>query len=145
MLFRSRIPPLGSIAAQARKTPKFKFAAPSFRVALLSSVGAWNDSSEGYGALIEDAVALMLNKSVDAGHLHAIAFDPEENGADYVVTCKNGEMIAIEVGYGKKQSDQVARTMKRCDARYGLVVSKERFRMIEEQKIIFIPREFFII
>lgn len=136
-----RIPPVGSIAAQSRQTPRYKFAASSFRTALLSSVGAWNDTNEGYGMLLEDAVVTRFTSAVHSGIIRSVGFDPEDNSADFVVMDKEGGLVVVEIGYGRKDTEQVASSMRRHDAKYGVIVSDDRFQLVKDRRILFIPRE----
>lgn len=135
--------PRGSSSAHIRKTPKYKFTAPAVRAAILWSVGEPFNTHEAYGALLEDTMAMYLHRAAVERAIQGFEFDPDDNGADFIVTARDGTNIIIEVGYGHKGTEQVRRSMARCGAKYGIVVSDDQ--LVSEENILVVPRELFLL
>jgi predicted AAA+ superfamily ATPase len=140
----SRVERLGSESAKVRRMPKYKFTAPSMRAATLFRIGRLTNTSEVLGWLFEDVSALYLRASVREGRVLRFEYDPEEGGADFVLSRPDGSRLVLEVGYGHKGHDQIIQTSEKVRSRYGILVSDGPLAMSNDGSIVSVPREWFL-
>jgi hypothetical protein len=113
----------GSINKGATSTPKYKFVAPAVKASLLWKAGKLTTSNVIYGKLLEDAVASYMYRLRVTRGWPEFYFDPDKGGADFVAVSQDDSRIVIEVGYGRKDTDQIVRTARKVGAKYSLLVS----------------------
>ncbi len=137
----------GSVPTQVRKPLKFCFLAPVVKAMLLSEVGKLQLKPEILGPLFEDICALALYRVfMTENSIENITYDSAEHGADFIVRTKAHKLpVVIEVGLGKKNDgvDQVLNTIKKTNARYGIVVADTQLKI--DNNVLRIPKEFFLL
>lgn len=134
-----RIRPYGSEATRNRKTSKYCFMASSMRAAHLWDVGRPMDDPRVLGPLLEDALASGLHMRGWTGPRMQIDFDHHDGGADFLVGNGIDPPIAVEVGYGKKEDDQVRGSAERVKVRYGITISDKQLSLSEDGAVIRVP------
>ena len=135
----------GSASKQTTKSPKYPFTAPAIKAALLWKLGKLSPTSQVYGKLLQDVVALYLYKLSNINSHFSVNYDSEKGCADFVVgDSRDNSQIAIEVSYGaNKDASQVKTTMKKLSAKYSLVVSQHELAV--EDNVVFVPHKFFFL
>jgi len=131
----------GSLGKAVRKTPKYKFLAPSLRAAILNRFGFLETDEKTLGNLLEDAVALYLYLMAGR-NLGLVTYDASKGGADFILSTPR-EKVVIEVGWGEKDDRQVRRTMRKVKADKGIVVHGGAFK--QKGNIIWLPNEWFLL
>lgn len=134
-----RIRPFGSEATRNRKTSKYCFMAPSMRAAHLWDVGRPLDDHRVLGPLLEDAIVSGLHMRGWMGPRLQIDYDHHEGGADLLVGNGFDPPVAVEIGYGKKNDDQVKRSAARFKVRYGITISDRSLSISEDGSTIRVP------
>src|SRR3989339_1404796 len=129
-----RIYPYGSATKKMRKPSKFTFMSPAIRYTLLSTVDGARAFDQYKGKYLEDVVGLTLHKLFK----EQVYYDSAKGGADFIVQSGEKKMV-IEVGFGKKGIKQVEETMKKIDARYGLLISEQPMQLFQEKNILSVP------
>jgi len=137
---------LGSPMTQVRKISRYIFVAPIIRASLLWESGQLDHSQIMYGKLLEDTVASYLYRIKKTKERIDIRYDSEKGGADFIIINKGGEKIVLEVGYGSnKGEEQVLRTMKKTNAKYGIILSDKDLFLKEEKNILYLPKKIFLL
>jgi len=139
-----RIYPTGSVYKKVRKPSKYLFSAPCFRAALLNVVDSKSIETTYKGKLLEDAVGLYLMRKFGARVGSSVSYDPTEGGADFVLE-HGKKKIVIEVGWNKKGSSQITKTMQRTGSDLGLLITNSPLNYDEEKRTITFPLEYFFI
>ncbi|MBI2410839.1 MAG: ATP-binding protein [Candidatus Kerfeldbacteria bacterium] len=134
-----RIYPYGSATKKMRKPSKFTFMSPAIRYTLLSTVDGARAFEQYKGKYLEDIVGLTLHKIFK----EQVYYDSAKGGADFIVQ-SGKKKIVIEVGFGKKGINQVEETMKKIDARYGLLISEQPMQLFQEKNILSVPLKQFL-
>lgn len=139
------IEPYGSIAKRNRKPWKYYFLASQMKAAIYqSSAQASRNSGEYMGILSENLVASLLfmmknKRKQDFG----IFYDEEKKTADFLINTIIGEIIPIEVAYGKKNKRQIKNSMNKYNCEYGIVVSNKTQSIVKDDDVIFLPLKTF--
>ncbi len=134
----------GSPAKMGRNSPKYYFASPTIRAALLWSIGTFQKNSGTIGYLLENAVfnTLYKLKTYSPDIIQHIAHDSEAGNPDFKVTTSLGKML-IECGWGRKSSRQMK---SKDDKRFGIIISDVREpKLNKETNSIYIPREIMLL
>ena len=138
------IKPYGSAKNMANSAWKYYFSSPTLQASLLWSIGKLNRSSETMGPLLETAVAdTLYRKNILSSHkVNGLFFDYRKGGADFIVKTPLGS-IAVECGWGEKETSQVKKTMREISAYMGINVcnSVDRENM---DNILSIKKELFL-
>lgn len=137
-----RIPPFGSQIGATKKPSKYLFMSPSIRAAFFNIAGTAGTTQTREGKLLEDLVGLHFYREFESTGRGAVNYDPTEGGADFILKLGQ-EQIVIEIGRGQKSGRQVATTMKRVSAKYGLVVSREPLALIAGGDTVVVPQDMF--
>jgi len=135
----------GTASKQTTKSPKYPFTAPAIKASLLWKIGKLSPTSDIYGKLIQDVVALYFYKlSNITGHFN-IHYDSGKGCADFIISdIRNNSKISVEVSYGvNKDARQAKATMNKISAKYGIVISKRELKI--EDNIVFIPHKLFFL
>ena len=144
------VSPIGTSRAKSTKTPKYLFAAPALRQALVPSslpqVLADNSDSGLRGRLLEDMVVMYLERMFgQPGNRRVIEYDSSSGGADFVVTPSGlGQHgVVLEVGWRKTSAAQVGRTLRQS-GRYGLVItSLPEPKLDTTNNAVYLPLSYF--
>jgi hypothetical protein len=134
----------GSLNKGATSTPKYKFVAPAVKAALLWKAGKLTTSGVVFGKLLEDAVASTLYRLRVTGGWPESYYDSDKGGADFVVVFKDDSRIVLEVGYGRKDTDQLSRTARKVRPRYSVLVSDGPMRCERDGDVLRIPSKVFL-
>lgn len=144
--------PYGSAKEMTRKANEYYFASPTLQAALWERAGVLTEDTEQLGQLWETFVAnSIVRMKRDLSFIQDIFYDYRDGGADFVVQLRNGNLVAVEVGWGGKGLRQVLKTLKRVDGDYGLVVSdrSEEHQKLETEEgkfdVYFLPKEVFMV
>jgi len=73
-----------------------------------------------------------------------LRYDFAEGGADFILTLKDRSNIVIEVGFNKKETEQVKNTMKKVKSRYGIVFGSGKLGLVEDA-IVKIPLKYLLL
>jgi len=135
-----RIKSYGQTYGATRKTPKYFFITPSLRSAILDN----NFPSGIEGKKLEDYFALIMHKDLKKTLAVDLRYDFAEGGADFILTLKDRSNIVIEVGFNKKETEQVKNTMKKVKSRYGIVFGSGKLGLVEDA-IVKIPLKYLLL
>ena len=135
-----RIKSYGQTYGATRKTPKYFFITPSLRSAILDN----NFPSGIEGKKLEDYFALIMHKDLKKTLAVDLRYDFAEGGADFILTLKDRSNIVIEVGFNKKETEQVKKTMKKVKSRYGIVFGSGKLGLVEDA-IVKIPLKYLLL
>jgi len=137
-----RVYPYGSTYKKVRKPSKYHFMTPAVRHALLTIVEGENAFLSHKGMYMEDVIALVLYREFAQKLSSPIFYDSAKGGADFVLSLPERK-IAIEVGYGKKQTGQAETTLQKIGGKYGLVVCNSDLAI--EGNVVKVPLEYFLL
>ena len=148
------IAPRGTSIAKSSKTPKYLFAAPAIRRALVplshhrSPQTNNEDANQLRGRLLEDTTAMHLTHIFDESKKNwVMEYDSRKGGADFILSPdgRKENSLVLEVGYRKNNSEQVRRTLK-DGGRSGLVISSGiEPRINSDENIAHMPLEYFLL
>jgi hypothetical protein len=142
-----RIYPHGSHFKQVTQKPsKYLFSSPAFRAMYYKTIGNVITEQNARGKLLEDLVGMYLYRLCDKKPSFSLTYDSAKGGADFILS--NGKnKIALEVGVNKKEYKQVAQTLKKIKAAYGIIVSEETdaLQYNLEANALKIPLKYFIL
>lgn len=143
--------PYGSAKEMTRKANEYYFASSTLQAALWQRTGRLTEDTEQMGKLWETFAANSFGRMKKGSNLvKDLFYDYRDGGSDFIVKLRNGNLVAIEVGWGEKDVSQVLKTLERIDGDYGVVVSDkpEGHRIVETVKkkfdVYFLPKEIFM-
>ncbi len=144
-----KILPLGSHLNQVRtnqlrKPSKFVFSSPAFRAMYYKLVGNTISQENARGKLLEDLVSMYLLRIFHKHPAKSLTFDGEAGGADFVLGL-GIKKIVIEVGAGSKGFRQVAKTSKKVNADYSIVICDDELTYSEEHNAVRVPLRLFLL
>ncbi len=139
-----RIYPNGGHYSQTNKPSKYLFSCPAFRSMYYNFIGSLKKRHDGMGKLLEDTVGMYLVRYLSRKPSSSITYDSSEGGADFIVSVGE-ENIILEVGRGEKGFEQINKTAKKVNAKYGLVISKDSLYFSEKDNAVRIPVEYFLL
>lgn len=134
-----------------KKRKKVYFISPTLRYSILTQQHSTHMKDEQIiGLLLEDGVSLYLKILSNFGFIDSFSYvspktpknPKKQKNPDFVVEIKDTRVI-IEVGRGNKGGDQVKSLIKNIPNSYGVVISKDEFKVQED--IIWIPKELFFL
>ncbi|EKD62076.1 MAG: hypothetical protein ACD_52C00313G0001 [uncultured bacterium] len=137
-----RVYPYGSTYKKVRKPSKYHFMTPAVRHTLLTVVEGESAFTNHKGWYLEDIVSLSLYREFSQKLASPIFYDSAKGGADFILAFPDRK-IPIEIGYGKKEIDQVASTLSKIKGHYGLIVSNSD--LVKEGDIIRIPLQYMLL
>jgi hypothetical protein len=141
-----RVMPQGSNDKKVRKPSKYQFMSSAMRSAFLSVAGNSQIFAQQKGKLMEDIVAMTLYREFVASSRGSLNYDSSEGGADFILTIAEKNIIPVEVGMGEKLGTQVKKTMKKVkSAKYGVVISRSPLMLLEDENIIKVPLDYFLL
>lgn len=142
--------PYGSAKEMTRKANEYYLASPTVQASLWERIGGLTGGSKQLGKLWETYIAnTLIRMQRDLGPLGDLFYDYKEGGADFILRLRNGNLVAVEVGWGGKGVGQTLKTLTRVDGEYGIVISghPEDHREVETEKgkydLYFLPKEIF--
>lgn len=140
-----KLEPQGSHTSQVRRPDKYLFTTPAIRAMYFTITGSTRDSQQILGHLLEDAVGMYLRRIFGERSItSSINYSSTAGAADFVVRHKQSTFV-IEVGYGKKRTQQILATDKVPDNRIGILLSKNELAIDNKNNIVTIPiREFIL-
>lgn len=135
------IEPYGSSSKRIRKSWEYYFLAPQVKAAIYLDYGqAYRNKNEYMGLLAENMVASSLFKIKKNHHdMFSIFYDSRKGGVDFLINDISGNIIPIEVGYGKKNKKQIKSAINKYNSEFGLVVSNRTQTVEKEDNVIFVP------
>ena len=140
------IKPLGREEKISRKQRKYCFITPTIRFMIKDDLGTFKES-EDIGLLFEEYIASTLYKiQITHSMLNIkVFYDPNKNGADFLIKTNNNKIIPVEVKFGKSQKGekQVKSSMKRYKSNYGIVIGD--YELEFRDNILYVPKELFLI
>jgi hypothetical protein len=139
------VKPLGSEEKTSRKRRKYYFITPTIRFMIKDYLGTFKESDIGF--LFEEYIASTLYKIQITHNMLNIKvfYDPNKNGADFLIKTNNNKIIPVEVKFGKSQKGekQVRNSMKRYKSNYGIIIGDQELEF--RDNILYIPKELFLI
>lgn len=134
------IKPFGGAGKIVRKPWKYYFLSPSINTAIRFKLGAFDrNNKEMFGVLVENIVASYFIRMKETINLPtAISYDSDEEGADFIIQNSRENIIPVEVGYGKKDSSQIRKAIKKYNSKYGIIICDCQ-KIKKEENIISIP------
>jgi hypothetical protein len=134
------IKPYGGAGKVVRKPWKYYFLSPSINTAMRFKLGAYDpNNKEMFGVLVENMVASYFIRMKETINLPSgIFYDSDEGGVDFILRDPKEGIIPVEVGYGKKDSSQIKKAIKKYSSKYGIVICDCQ-KIKKEGDIIFIP------
>ncbi len=139
------IKPYGSAGKMIRKSIKYLFTSSLIRSSILFDLGRNLNNENILGRLLEEAVALYFVLS-SYKNKFSIYYDSEKGGADFIlINKKDNSRVVVEIGYGEKGAKQVLKTSRKVNAKYGVIISENQFSLDAENKIVYIPKEYFLV
>jgi len=98
------------------------------------------------GKLLEDLVGMYLYRLFNKTPGFSLTYDAEKGGADFIIGAGN-KRIVIEVGINKTIYKQVAQTMKKTSAGYGIIISEKAktLEYNEVENVVKIPLDYFLL
>lgn len=132
--------PYGQPYKQVKKSSKYLFLSPNIRAGLLGGI----IGTDLKGALLEDYCAFIFAKEFSSDT--RIYYDYAKGGADFILRFNQGSEIVVEVGFNKKQIEQVKKTMEKTSGRskYGLIIGGEELDLVNGN-IVKIPLNYFFL
>jgi len=140
-----RVRPFGSETARLRKTPKYKFVAPSMRVALLAKIGRWGDRPDDFGRVFEDVAVLYLRRWAKEGMIRGFDYVIEDGRADLIIQQTDDRTMVMELSWGHKGTEQVERTMREVGSDLGVLVADTSLGLSEDGRILRLPISWFLL
>jgi len=141
-----KVPAHGANVAVVKKPAKYLFMSPAIRMAFFSIAGLESTFLSRQGRLLEDIVAAHFHREFLSKGVGSLSYDSRENGADFIFRIANKIQIAAEIGIGKKNAKQVAKTMKGIKCDYGIVISHEGLSLDKtDENILMIPLDYFLL
>lgn len=141
-----KVPAHGANVAVVKKPAKYLFMSPAIRMAFFSIAGIEGTLLSRQGRLMEDAVASHFHKEFLSKGVGSLSYDSSESGADFIFRIANKIQIASEIGIGKKNAKQTAKTMKNIKCNYGIVISQEELKLDKaDENILMIPLDYFLL
>lgn len=137
--------PYGSNMTSVKKSSKYLFTSPTIRMSLLNITGSENLASVNKGRLLEDLFALYVFKEFINKGLSTLSYDARDASADFILQLADKKQIAVELGYGVKESKQLIYTMKKIKCDYGLLISSSKLFYDAEFNIVRVPLEYFLL
>ena len=141
-----KIPAYGNYLASSRKPARYQFMSPAIRSLHYDLIGQKLAISRR-GALLEDLAGLHYRRDLieDAKGLLMHYYDRKQAGhCDFVLVMADGTKIAIEIGLGRKNIQQAAKTAQKIDADYGIVFADTPLKPPEDN-VLLVPLDYFFL
>ena len=135
----------GSNFSSQRNPYKYLFASPSIRQLYFTATSLSQTKSTQQGLLLEDLASLHYLRTIidnNRGDLKYPYSRRRDKSSDFVLQL-GSHQIAIEFGLGAKTHQQVERTMKRIDCRYGLTFANSQLELNQFKNSVIVPLDYF--
>jgi len=142
-----RIYPQGSHFKQVTQRPsKYLFSSPAFRSMYYKTIGNTITDQNARGKLLEDLIGMYLYRLCDKKPIFSLTYDSARGGADFIIRVGENKVV-MEVGANKKGYRQVAQTIEKVKASYGIVISEQASELQFNQELnsLKIPMNYFIL
>lgn len=142
-----KVPAYGSHFTTTKRPARYHFMSPALRATLHNLVGNPAVDLIRRGELLEDVAVLhywrelVLGRRAELNH----PYDKRSERCDFILKFPASHQLAIEFGLGGKGVDQVAKTMKKIDCRYGLVFADTELKLAAEPGVISVPLDYFFL
>jgi predicted AAA+ superfamily ATPase len=141
-----KVPAHGANVTVVKKPAKYLFMSPAIRMTFFSIAGIESTLLSRQGRLLEDAVVARYHREFLSGGMGSVSYDSSEGGSDFIFRIANKIQIAVEVGIGKKDAKQTAKTMKHIKCDYGIVLSQKELGLDKTDKnIVMVPLDYFLL
>ncbi len=141
-----RVYPYGAHYSQVKKPSKYLFTSSSYRAMYYNLVGSVEQYDHYKGKLLEDVAGMYLFRAFGGNSGVSITYDSAEGGADFILSTNHmKEKIVLEVGAGRKSSEQVAATLQKVAGKYGLLVSQTDLSLQIDKNCVSVPLEYFLL
>jgi predicted AAA+ superfamily ATPase len=141
-----RVYPYGAHYSQVKKPSKYLFTSSSYRAMYYNLVGSVEHYDHYKGKLLEDVAGMCLFRAFGGNSGVSITYDSAEGGADFILSTNHmKEKIVLEVGAGRKSSEQVAATLQKVGGKYGLLVSQTDLSLQIDKNCVSVPLEYFLL
>ena len=138
-----KVPAYGSHMTSTRQPARYKFMSPAIRHFYQGVTNTLNQATIK-GMLLEDVVALYYYRQFINDHLGHLSYSAHPNQADFILQLKNGNRLALEFGWGKKDGQQLKSTMAKISCQYGLVFSNSELVLIDDGRLK-VPLDYFFL
>ncbi len=140
-----KISAYGNNISQVKKPAKYLFMSPAIRMSLLSVAGMDGTFLSRRGKLLEDLIVSYYYRDFIASGVGSISYDSTEKSADFILKLANLKQLALEIGSGNKDLNQVINTMKRIKCDYGLIFAQNELFYDEKYNIATIPLDYILL
>jgi uncharacterized protein len=141
-----KVPAHGANISAVRKPAKYLFMSPAIRMAFFSIAGIESTWLTRQGKLLEDTVAFYYYREILSKGIGSLSYDSSEGSADFIFRVANKTQIAAEIGIGKKNSKQIAKTLKNIKCDYGITISQEELKLDKtDDNILMVPLDYFLL
>ena len=141
-----RVPAHGANIAIVKKPAKYLFMSPAIRMTFFSIAGIEGTWLTRQGKLLEDVVAFYYHREFLSKGIGSISYDSSEGSADFIFRVDNKIQIAAEIGIGKKNAKQIAKTLKNIKCDYGIVISQGELKLDKtDNNILMVPMDYFLL
>jgi uncharacterized protein len=141
-----KVPAHGANIAVVKKPAKYLFMSPAIRMTFFSIAGIEGTWLTRQGKLLEDAAAFYYHREFLSKGIGSISYDSSEGSADFIFRVDNKIQIAAEIGIGKKNTRQIAKTLKNIKCDYGIVISQGELKLDEkDDNILMVPLDYFLL
>lgn len=138
------VKPYGGAGKIVRKPWKYYFLSPTINAAIRYKVGVYDITNRDMlGILAENLVAssfLRMKETLDKPS--GIFYDADKKGVDFLLQTGMGEIIAVEVGIGKKSEGQMRQAITKYHAKHGVIIS-DMEKIALDNDILHIPIRLF--
>lgn len=140
-----KITPDGSIKTKINKPSKYLFMSPTLRASILNLIGGKTLIEQSYGQLLEDTIGMYLYKEFIVKGSLPVSYINEANEAqaDFIIGL-GSRKIPLEIGYGKKDTRQVWKTIEKYDSPYGIIGHNGTLDIVSE-KGLKVPLKFLLL
>ena len=140
-----KVPAYGSHFTTTKSPARYHFMSPALRAALHNLVGNPAVDLIRRGQLLEDVAVLHYYRELVVGRWAELnhPYDKRSKRCDFILKFPASHQLAIEFGMGGKGVEQVARTMRKIDCRYGLVFADSQLKLSPDKSIVTVPLDYF--
>ncbi len=140
-----KVPAYGSNMTAVKQPAKYLFMSPAIRTSFFYHTGLEDTFLTRQGKLLEDSIGAHFYQEFILRGNGAMRYDSAKGGADFILQILNKKQIIIEVGIGRKDKRQIFNSMKKIKSDYNIIFSMSELRIDKENKIIFIPLDYYFL
>lgn len=142
-----RVYPAGSHFKQVtQKSSKYLFSSPAFRAMYYKTIGNTITEQNARGKLLEDLIGMYFYRLFDKKPGFSLAYNSAKGGADFIIGIGE-KRIVIEVGINKTEYKQIAKTAKKINPAYSIIISEKvgELEYNKEENAVKIPLKYFLL